>query len=303
MRFFRQKWLKKRAERAVRPFFAALFAAAIVVLLNACSAIGLAYNNADTFLLSRLDSYLDLDSRQEAFARERVGNFFAWHRRQELPDYARWLRALKPRVAQGLTEADVAKLAGELNQKSDRALMRLAPELAELALTFGPEQITRLKEKYAESVQEMRKDYVDAAPEKQLNKRFEDLLSTVERLYGSFSSEQKAQLKTLSDTRPLNHNFLLAERIRRQQETLGVLEKIRNARPGLENATRDMTQLFERFSPSPDAQRRAYFDQLNQTGYAAVALASNIATEEQRKLAQQRLEGWARDLDTLAVKK
>ena len=64
-----------------------------------------------------------------------------------------------------------------------------------------------------------------------------------------------------------------------------------------------MKALVERFSPSPDAQRRAYFEQVNQGSYKAIALASSLATKEQRLVAQERLESWSRDLTALATKK
>jgi hypothetical protein len=299
MGFTRQKRLKSRIKYTVRIFLASI----IVVTVSACSAIGLAYNNADTLLLSQLDSYLDLDSRQEVFARERAAAFFAWHRQQELPEYVGWLRGLKPKIASGASDAQIAQLATEVNLRMDRAVEKLVPELAELALTLNAAQLERLKEKYAENIVNLNKEYLNKTPAQQREKRFENLLSNIERLYGSLESEQKERLRPLSDARPLNHNFLLAERLRRQQDIVDTLERIRNQRPSLEGATREMKALVWRFSPSPDAQRRVYFEQVNQGSYKAIALASSLATKEQRLVAQERLETWSRDLTALAIKK
>lgn len=83
---------------------------------------------------------------------------------------------------------------------------------------------------------------------------------------------------------------------------MDTLERIRNQRPTLEVATREMKALLKRFSPSADAQRRGYFAQVNQGSYKAIALASTLATQEQREFAQKRLEGWARDLTSLLAK-
>ena len=294
-----QKWLENPLKHRVNIFFLTF----IVVTLSACSAIGLAYNNADTLLLNQVDSYLDLDSRQELFARERAAAFFAWHRQEELPEYASWLRSIKSKIASGASEAQIAQLATEVNLRMDKALQKLAPELAELALTLSPTQLERLKEKYAENATQLSKEYLKKTPAEQREKRFESLLSSLERLYGSLQAEQKERLRALSDARPLNHQFLLSERLRRQQDVVDTLERIRKQRPSLEIATREMKALFERFSPSPDPQRRAYFEQVNQGTYRTIALISNVATKEQRAFAQERLEAWARDLTALIAKK
>ncbi|MBX7229902.1 MAG: hypothetical protein K1X48_09885 [Burkholderiaceae bacterium] len=299
MDFTRQQRLKS----FLKPRLTIFLLPFIVVSLSACSAIGLAYNNADTLLLSQLDSYLDLDSRQELFAREKAAAFFAWHRQEELPEYASWLRSIKSKIASGASDAQIAQLASEVNLRMDKALQKLAPDLAELALTLSPTQLERLKEKYAENAAQLSKEYLSKTPAEQQEKRFESLLSSIQRLYGSLQAEQKERLRAVSDARPLNHKFLLAERLRRQQDVMETLARINKQRLSTEVATREIKALFERFSPSPDAQRRAYFEQVNQGAYRAIALMSNLATKEQRAFAQERLESWAGDLTVLVARK
>ena len=71
---------------------------AAVLVLAACSSLRLGYNNADTLLMYAADSYLDLDSEQDAFARERVRALLAWHRRTQLREYARLLESVQQRL-------------------------------------------------------------------------------------------------------------------------------------------------------------------------------------------------------------
>ena len=54
------------------PFNALRLVVASALLLAACSSLKLGYNHADTLLLYSLDSYLDLDDRQQELAGERV---------------------------------------------------------------------------------------------------------------------------------------------------------------------------------------------------------------------------------------
>jgi len=70
----------------------------LVLVLSACSTVRLGYNQADTLALYFADSYLDLDSEQEAVWRESLKRLVSWHRQNELPLYSKELA----RVQQGL---------------------------------------------------------------------------------------------------------------------------------------------------------------------------------------------------------
>lgn len=299
MRFLSQNYPKKRMNIALRRF---ILLATIVVALNACSTIRLAYNNADVFLFQSLDGFLDFDSQQEQFSKTRIAALLAWHRKQELPAYAQWLGKIREQIDAPLTATQVRALTDDLNAKSDRLFERTLPDLAELATKLTPTNLTRLQERYAEELEETRKDYVQAPRAKQLEKRFDQLLSSVERVYGRFSREQREKLRAASDARPLDHRNWLAERARRQQEMLAALTQISTEKLPAEQATTKLRAVAERFSPSPDAQRRAYFDQVNNATYEVMALATQLATDEQRQAARQNLSGWINDLNTLAAK-
>src|SRR5438128_9243710 len=58
-------------------------------ILGGCTALRLAYDNADTYLLYRASSYLDLDGKSSDELDERIDELFAWHRKNALPQYAR----------------------------------------------------------------------------------------------------------------------------------------------------------------------------------------------------------------------
>ena len=58
-------------------------------LAGGCTALRLAYDNADTYLLFRANAYLDLDAKASDELDERIEEFFDWHRKNALPQYAR----------------------------------------------------------------------------------------------------------------------------------------------------------------------------------------------------------------------
>jgi hypothetical protein len=275
----------------------------IVAVASGCSAIRVAYNNAEFFVYQSLDGFLDFDERQEQFAKGRIAALLAWHRREELPDYAQWLAKLRAQIDAPMTAAQVRQLADDLNKRSDRLIARATPELADLALALTPDNLRRLRERYAKELAQTRKEYVDAPQAAQLDRRFEQLLGTAERLYGRFSEEQREKLRIASDARPLDHRNWLAERARRQQDILAALTQISTDKPAKEVAVAKLREVAQRFSPSPDAQRRAYFERVNQATYEAIALATQLATPQQRAAARATLDGWASDLTALASAK
>lgn len=297
MRFLNQFCPKKRMNTALLRFAALSL---IVVGLAACSTIRLAYNNADVFLFQSLDGFLDFEPQQEQFSKTRIAALLAWHRKQELPAYAQWLTKIREQIDAPLTAAQVRALTEDLNAKGDRLVTRALPDLAELATSLTPANLARLQERYAKTLEETRKDYVQASRNKQLERRFDQILSSVERVYGRFSREQREKLRAASDARPLDHTNWLAERERRQQEIMAALTEISTQRLPVAQATARLRAVAERFSPSPDPQRRAYFEQVNQSSYEVMALATQLATPEQRQTARETLNQWISELNGLA---
>jgi hypothetical protein len=272
----------------------------IVVAAAGCSAIRLAYNNADLLLYQSLDSFFDLDEQQEKLSKERIAALLAWHRKNELPAYAQWLGKVREQIGAPMTSDQVRALSEDLSAKSERLVARTLPDLAELATTLTPANLARLQEKYAKELEKTRKDYVDAPRDKQLERRYDQVLSNVERIYGRFSSEQREKLRAASDARPLDHRNWLAERTRRQQEILAALTQISTGKLPATQAANALQSVAQRFANSPDTQRRAYFERVNQSSYETMALATQLATPEQRQTARQTLDGWIADLNALA---
>ena len=82
-------------------------ALALVLLLAGCSAVRFAYESADSYLLYRAKGYLDLDERSSQELESRIDQFFAWHRRNALPQYARIAEDAAKRVGKGLSREDL----------------------------------------------------------------------------------------------------------------------------------------------------------------------------------------------------
>ena len=95
--------------RCVKPgaLWKRIATAAAMILIAGCTAMPLAYNNADLLVRLRGHQYFDLQGQQEKDFNLRVARFHQWHRTEELPHYESLFRTAGQRIAHGLTKDDV----------------------------------------------------------------------------------------------------------------------------------------------------------------------------------------------------
>ncbi len=96
------------------------------LLLQACSAVQFASQQAPTALLWQADNHLDLNSRQEARLKADLAAFLAWHRKTQLPVYAEVLAKTRPQLTRDLSAAQSCSAWSE-------AKAQLQPTLAQRA--------------------------------------------------------------------------------------------------------------------------------------------------------------------------
>ena len=135
-----------------------LLLAAVSALLQGCSGIRLAYDNADSLARWWLDKYVDLSEEQDALTRDRLTRIHARHRKTQLPDYLAVLRQGQQFVAGRPTAADALAIVDRLIRHG-RALAELAaPDVADFLPTLSDAQIgrmaARMEEKNAEYAEE-----------------------------------------------------------------------------------------------------------------------------------------------------
>ena len=109
-------------------------------LLAGCSALRFAYESADSYLLYRAKGYLELDEKGSDELEQRIEEFFAWHRRNALPQYARISEDAAKRITKGLSREDLVwgydSLVANARQSLRVAAERIAPLLDRLTPDF-----------------------------------------------------------------------------------------------------------------------------------------------------------------------
>ena len=276
----------------------------IVALLGGCSIVKLSYRNADTLTLRWLNRYADLDAAQEAFAEERVQEFFVWHRATQLPDYVNWLSATRSMLQKAsVTQADILAVNTAISARLDTATTQALPALAALTLQLRPAQIDAIAAKFARNNADYKKDYLDIDFEQRQIARYKTVLWLAEVLYGRFSAEQEATIRRASDARPLMNELWIEERVERQRDLLAVLRRIQAEKPPLGTAQALLKEQALRatgIAHIPDPVARARAESASAHAAELAATIANLTTPEQRQRASAKLTQWASDLKDLS---
>lgn len=269
--------------------------------LAGCSAVKLGYAALPEVAYWWLDGYLDFEDAQAQRLREDLQRLHAWHRTAELPRVVALLQRMEQLAPNDLTPAQACAFEPEIRERYVALRDRAEPAVVTNALTLTPDQLKHLERKYARNNREFEKEWMRPPPEEQLDKRIKRVAERMDTLYGSVSDAQRAAIRKQLEATPFPAAEVLAERKRRQQETLALLQRLTTQPIPLGEARLAVRGLMQRFTESPDPAWRAYQAAVVQGACGLVAAVHNAATPAQREHAVQRLRGWQRDLQELSA--
>jgi len=264
--------------------------------------VRLAYTLAPDLAHGWLDGYLGFDEPQSELARDQLGQFFRWHRASQLPVYAKLLTRARGEVVDNITPASAcrwyAEVFGQLRPSIDHAL----PMAAQVVRILTPRQVQTLERKYQKVNLEFRETYLQPDPKDRLKASVKRALSRAESLYGTLDPAQKDRLARGIAASPFDPEAWLAERMRRQQDTVRTLRRLASAATpaSAEAAQAALRPLADQALSSPDPAYRAYQERLKQYNCTLAAQLHNATSRDQRATAAARLQGWEEDLRSLA---
>jgi hypothetical protein len=277
-----------------------LVMACVIGLSTACTAIKFGYSQADHLLFLTFDRYLDINTNYEIRFKERIREYVAWHRRTQLRGYVQLMQEAQQRVQGPVTKSEVALFNGRALERGRIMVQRAIPDLAELALNLGPENLEQLEKKFKESNADFRKDHLRGSVEARKEKRFDKTLDRYEYWFGRLNDEQRERLRRQMDAQTNNDELRLAERQRRQTELVDLLRRVQAERPAAAVVEGWLREYFQRVENPPSAELRALLVNGLDQNAENMALVINMATPEQRAEAQKTLQGWVEDLLEMA---
>jgi Family of unknown function (DUF6279) len=275
-----------------------LFPAACV-LLGACSATRIAYDNADTALRFISSSYLDLDAEQTEDLRVVIVKFHEWHRANELPAYATLMRSASERTARGITAGDVAWGLDSVRAHFRTFMAKASEDAAPVLVTLSPEQIAALERKFAENNEKFSKEYMPSDDEK---RRLGQAKRTIDRFRdfaGELTPEQEERIRRFA----VEHQRHVALRFEdRQQWQRDLIASLR-AKPAAQDLARTLAQSFQhpegRRSEAFIREDKAWDEDLSRL----IVDLDHSLSPKQRAHAVRRLSDYANDFAILAGEK
>jgi hypothetical protein len=285
-------------------------AAMLVIGLQGCGALRLAYNQSPLATYWYLDDYLDFNASQRPLVKAALDDIHLWHRQTQLPLYIETLEKLQQQMPKDMSAAQACTLYTEIQ---DRLLVTFEG-IAELLQSEGQingqgggmqvlasldsEQLAHLQKKLARANAKFRKDHVDGTAPKLREKRLDQAVSRAESLYGNLTNKQEALLDARLEASGFKPETFYAERLRRQQDLLKTLRNLGQASAA--TMSTNLGGVFARVATSPDPNYRDYSQKTRLQGCQTFADLHNSMSPEQRLTASRKLQNYASDLRVLS---
>ncbi len=272
---------------------ARLAAVCLLALAAGCSALGFAYDNADTWLRWQAGRYLDLDSGQTRELDARVDAFLAWHRAEALPRYAHLAEEAVARLERGASRDDLVWGYDAIREQSRAALRRAGAELGDFLDRLAPAQITHLEARLAQENRKYAERWLAGTPAQRRERRNRRIVEVLQDWLGELNDAQRERIREYNGRAPLNAEGRDRDRRRRQAELLVLLRARASA-----GRVGDWAADWERgrdpgFAAANRAAARDFIDLL--------ADLERSLSPAQRQHAVRRLRGYARDFQVLAA--
>ncbi len=278
-------------------------AAAIIgatLLLTGCNTPKLAYNNAPQLTWWWIDSYLDIASEASPRVKDALDQWFQWHRKTQLADYASFMASVGARTDGPITGAQVCGWFEQMRVKLTPAFERAYDTAADIVPLLGPTQITALEKKLAKNTADFRKDYLQPDPEARRKAAAKRSVERAETFYGKLDDAQRAMVEAAVAATPFDPALSFTERERRQKDLLAALRQWLADKTDRAQIAAGIRTLAQRAETSPDPAYRQYAARLTEYNCRFSAELHNSTTPKQREALRRQLKEWEETLLSLA---
>ena len=274
-----------------------LILALCVAVLGGCSLVRIGYNYLDTIAVWTADDYFDLDSDQRRAFATRFDPLHAWHRYEQLPDYAAFLTATRARMEKGLTREDFLWIVDGMSERYRTLMRRSADDVAALLLTVTPEQLNVMQRQLDKDNRRFIREYqLEESVEEQRRASARRALVRIRDWAGSLTHEQEQQIATLASEVPWTHRMRHEDRLRRQREFLQLMQQRDNPR----EFTARLRHWLVNFEEGRNPEYHQAFVTWTQKQGDYLAGVDRILTASQRASVLNRLQGYIDDFTRLA---
>jgi hypothetical protein len=276
----------------VRSVMKVTLALAVAWLLAGCSALRFAYESADSYLLYRAKGYLELDEKGSDELEQRIDEFFVWHRRNALPQYARISEDAAKRITKGLSREDLVWGYDSLVANARQSLRVAAERTAPLLDRLTPQQVAYMEKRFAEDNRKFAREYLRGTEADRRKRRAKRVEERLEDWVGNLSSVQREKVRQFSERTPLYDELRARDRERMQAEFLAMIRK--------REAQKRLPDWIANWERGRDPAHLAASERFRQEYFTLVLEIDKTLTSQQRSRAAANFRRYAEDFTVLA---
>ena len=267
----------------------------LVTALVGCSANRLLYNRADTFIRWAADDYVALDREQQAAFNQRLDDFLAWHRSEELPRYRQFIVTSLDTLEEGVTLEEAVAISEQIDLAADRFQAQFIELLLATAADLSDEQI----QDFLTELERNQTEYADERLVRDEEAYYADSTKTmtdlVKRLIGRLNRDQRSEIAERSKNLTRLDGLWHDDRARWGSALRVILE---SKAPGWQEEVRRLGETRS------EARIPEYVAGIEHNGDVILALLVDIInsrTERQDRRMRRFLEGLVDDIDALTA--
>lgn len=198
----------------------------LLFALSGCSIISVGYNHADTYLRYNINGYTSFNPAQKSQIENEVDAYMAWHRKQMLPEYIKFLEQTKllTQSANTLKREDITRLRVLVKSLFGSTVQPAIAPTARLLNGLNAAQIGELNNSFAEKNAKQRKTDLAGNFEERLRKRAEKTVDYFEDFTGHFSDKQLTNIRGMSYSLPYAAELYLNFREQQQARLIQLLK-------------------------------------------------------------------------------
>jgi hypothetical protein len=242
----------------------------------------------------KVASYVDLQGEMAEEADDRIDEFHAWHRKNELPKYAGLAREAARRYADGLSREDAIWGYDSVRVQARESLRKAAELAAPLLDRLTPEQVAQIERRLAEDNRQFYRTNLRGSERERRNRRAKIMVERLEDWVGRLTQAQVERVREYAERAPLLDELRDRERKRLQAEVIAII-RARSARKNLPEHVANWDRNREPgFAAALETWR---------THYAAfLADLDRTLTPEQRARVAATLRRYAEDFEALSAR-
>jgi hypothetical protein len=270
---------------------------AACLLLTGCSAARIVYNQLDWVIVWYLNGYFSLNEQQEDQLRESVSRNLEWHRKTQLPEYAKFARKLDQDLHGVMTKEDLDQYYATMIELWDAFMVQSMPDVSAFFLSLDQEQIDEFIENLEENNQELWDDFAGETPAERTERRGKQAIKGFKRAIGRLSDDQKELV--LSYTR--NMHDVSGEWMASRRAWQADFHSLLRNRPPEPEFNERLFVLMMQPNQQDDEDYRVKVEENRAMVFSMFLALIDSLDDQQRNRLSKRLLQFSRDFELLAA--